>query len=175
MPSLKIDEALCIIIGVEPKHFPRKEIEKLISDGGNLHPVQQYLVRQFELVRRKFDPQGFDWSVNPIKLRKWVLEAGVSTHPQFLDYIGAADHDHSAAKKDGAAEKIDKREKIALAKLVAALAIDGYGYNPGSIRSPIPKEIEGICDKLGLGLTSETIRKYLRLGATHLPDGWRDE
>ena len=55
-----------------------------------------------------------------------------------------------------------------MAKLLTAIAIEEYGYKPNSRRSPIPGEIESICDRQGLPVSKETILKYLRLGTSHL-------
>ncbi|GAB1364724.1 hypothetical protein MASR1M32_39600 [Rhodobacter sp.] len=46
-------------------------------------------------------------------------------------------------------------------------------YDPGSKRSPIPTELEDIAARLGLELSHDTILKYLRLGAQHLPKNWK--
>jgi hypothetical protein len=67
--------------------------------------------------------------------------------------------------------KLDTRERTSLAKLITAMAIDAYGYNPSARRGPIPNEIEGIILRLGLEITADTIRKFLREGSQYLPDG----
>ncbi|WP_417263925.1 hypothetical protein [Celeribacter sp.] len=73
--------------------------------------------------------------------------------------------DSAEPQKADDIRKPDPREMRTMAKLVTAIAIDAYGYDPSANRSPIPKEIEGITDELGLGVSSETVLKYLRMGA----------
>lgn len=60
-----------------------------------------------------------------------------------------------------------------MAKLLVAIAIEQFGYDPGSKRSPIPTELEDVAARLGLELSHDTILKYLRLGAQHLPKNWK--
>ncbi|MGH1467080.1 MAG: hypothetical protein ACRBBQ_17130 [Cognatishimia sp.] len=62
-------------------------------------------------------------------------------------------------------ENVGPREMRTLAKIITAIAIEEYGYEPNAPRSPIPKEIQDICDKQGLPLSKETVLKYLRIGA----------
>ena len=62
-------------------------------------------------------------------------------------------------------EGSDPREVRSLARLLTAIAIEEYGYQPSALRSPIPKEMESICDRQGLSVTRDTILKFLRLGA----------
>ena len=61
-------------------------------------------------------------------------------------------------------------EKRNLLKIIIGMAIDGYGYDPKARKSPIPKELEGILDRLGISVSDDTIRARLKEAATHLPD-----
>ena len=63
----------------------------------------------------------------------------------------------------------------AVARIITAIAIEEYGYNPDALRSPIPKEIEGIMSRLGLEGSAETVLKYLKIGASDLPEDWRKD
>jgi hypothetical protein len=60
--------------------------------------------------------------------------------------------------------KLESRERVSLAKLITAMAIASYGYDPAARRSSIPKKIEDIATRLGLEITADTIRKFLREG-----------
>ena len=42
------------------------------------------------------------------------------------------------------------------------MAIDAYGYVPGALTSPTPKEIETILDIHGVKVSDDTVRKYLK-------------
>ena len=76
---------------------------------------------------------------------------------------------------DVGSDQLDSRERAAMSKLIAAMAIDCYGFDPTAKRSDIPNEIQGIADRLGLQLSTNTIRKYLRQGSELLPDDWEPQ
>lgn len=52
------------------------------------------------------------------------------------------------------------------------MTIEYLGYRPGQARSPIPKEIAELAASMGLSLSTDTILKYLRIGAKFLPKDW---
>ncbi len=53
-------------------------------------------------------------------------------------------------------------ERGHLLRLVIGMAIDGYGYVPGLAKSGVPKELEGVLASLGMSITDDTVRKYLK-------------
>lgn len=57
------------------------------------------------------------------------------------------------------------REREYLHKLVVGMAIDGYGFDPAALKSPIPKQVAENLELLGLSITDDTVRKYLRQAA----------
>lgn len=59
-------------------------------------------------------------------------------------------------------KSLGKRERETLLKIVIGIAINGYGYTPNSLKSPAPKEIADDLSKLGLNVSDDTVRKYLR-------------
>ena len=66
----------------------------------------------------------------------------------------------------------DKREFDMIARLFTAMAIREYGYRPDQAKSPIPKEIVDTFAALGLEVSTDTVRKYLKIGTGLLPKGW---
>jgi hypothetical protein len=62
------------------------------------------------------------------------------------------------------------RERDTLLKLVIGMAVDGYGHNPKAAKSNVPKEIADILADLGMSVSDDTVRKYLKQAAeTVLP------
>lgn len=58
---------------------------------------------------------------------------------------------------------LKETERQSLYKLIAAMASDGYGYNPADKKSPIPKEISDAVTKwLGENIDPDTTRKWLK-------------
>jgi hypothetical protein len=64
---------------------------------------------------------------------------------------------------------LSTRERDTLLKMVIGLAIGGYRYDPKLARSPVIPEIANDLDKAGVRVSDDTVRKYLREGASHLP------
>ena len=96
----------------------------------------------------------------------------VATHPKFLELLRG--YWQSEEKQEAATvlAKPDKREIDSIAQLFTAIAIDCLGDNPRSVRSPIPKEIADLASQLGMSITDDTVRKYLKLGGSFIAEGW---
>ena len=61
-------------------------------------------------------------------------------------------------------------ERDTLLKLVIGMAVDGYGHDPAAAKSNVPKEVADILVKLGMSVSDDTVRKYLKQAAdTVLP------
>jgi hypothetical protein len=61
------------------------------------------------------------------------------------------------------------KERESLLKIVIGLAVRGYGYNPAENRSPAFKQMIDDMADVGISLSVDTLRKFLRLGAEFLP------
>lgn len=69
-------------------------------------------------------------------------------------------------KQDKAAsEKLNPKSKGSLLKMILAMAIKGYGFNPEDKKSPIPGEIAVDTEALGLPVGDDTTRRWLREAA----------
>jgi len=55
-----------------------------------------------------------------------------------------------------------KRERETMLGLIIGMAVQGYSYDPAAAKSTTPKEIAGDLDSLGIFITDETVRKYLK-------------
>jgi hypothetical protein len=56
-----------------------------------------------------------------------------------------------------------------LLKMIIAMAVDGYGYDPLQKKSPVPSELAGIIEMQGLHIDVDTVRKWLQEGVALLP------
>jgi hypothetical protein len=77
-------------------------------------------------------------------------------------------------ERDSLAAMVDKpfpiRERDSLLKLVIGMAIKGYTHDPAASKSNAPKEIADDLASLGMPITDDTVRKYLKQAAdTVLP------
>lgn len=178
---LSLDEVVWLSVGFEPEEKFVASIKEFDDRGSRQKPdeVTTYMSRHREIIRRKFDPYNQRHKPKFGELFAWINEVNLTVHSGFYDLImhkaaaaGNASQPDLTHKDDG---KFDGRERASMVKLIAAMAIDAYGFDPTEKRSDIPNEIEGIADRLGLNLTSKTIRKYLREGSEKLPENWKPE
>ena len=173
MDWLSIREAVWLSIGLEPRFDWESTLVIRKSYGQEKSPYLKHAEELKEQIRR-FTKRAFlnEERLHPGKLLDWIKEANFPSHAGFLVVLDNATRRVGSERKLGAAadQPMDKREIATVAKIITALAVDGYGYQPQSKRSPIPDEIEGICDRLGLPVTRETILKYLRIGSKYLPE-----
>ncbi len=174
MPRLSVLEAMALSLGVEPKHFDRSAFESLAKESHL--PVVDFILRRHELLRRRFNPHGYVANVDPKRLAEWIDSESVEVPPDFKAHFGKyaqAKPTQGTSAAQSAADKMDRREKTSLAKLLVAIAVEEYGYDPSAARSPIPNEIASLTDRLGISVSHDTILNYLRLGASHLPPDWK--
>jgi hypothetical protein len=96
--------------------------------------------------------------VEPAKCINWALGRGLQVPECF---IGLATHSAKTAERPSLLSK----EKESLLKLVIAMAIRGYGYDPRAKRSETTSEILGDIVECGLSLDAGTVKKWLEAGA----------
>ena len=175
-----VDEAVLLSVGLEPAaHFIRE------IDGGTAgdrpDPPTRHLRAQRLLFRRALDPGMNGWKPTPEKILGWINKVDLKVHPGFRRMLEAATRPAESKNQSAVviedtkvqtSARFDPRERTSMAKLLVLMAIDAYGYEPRASRSPIPNEIEGIAHRNGVGLTAQTIRTYLKLGAEQLPEDW---
>ena len=56
---------------------------------------------------------------------------------------------------------INAKSKLSLLKIVLGMAIDGYGFNPKSPRSPLPRELSTSLAALDITIDESTVRSWL--------------
>ena len=169
MPSFLLFEAVSLTLGIDPEI-----IEPLLNEDDEvLKLLGQPLVfakKRAVQIHRQFRLLGSLNKITSVDLLKWIKAVELETHPQALDVL---ERFHGEGETQNVTfRKEDPRAVRAVAKIITAIAIEEYGYDPKAKRSPIPNEIVGIMDRLGLEGTSETVHKYLKIGAEDLPDGW---
>jgi hypothetical protein len=83
------------------------------------------------------------------EVARWLTACGIQSVYKF---IGGQSTDESLSTK----------ERNTLLKIIVGMAIKGYAYDPASAKNDAPKEIESDIAKLGMSVTDDTIRKYLK-------------
>jgi len=187
MTRWTVEEVLCLSIGVEPRSIPREVILRLAAGDGlsarkprstvdysHLSRPLQFLLRRYEQLNRRFDPEFNGWSVRPNEFIAWVERVEFEAHPEFLRLMKKYHSENGlVASPSTQAKEPDKREIDKIAQLFTAMAITKFGYDPEALKSPIPKEIVELAANIGISVSDDSVRKYLDIGAKFLPKEWK--
>lgn len=175
MPQFSVGELTCLSVGIEPKDYPGTKLNDLCksSDRPKFWKPQQFILLRYEQLKRTFDRHGQNRSVSPTDFLDWVDQFDFAVHQEFLDLLRRLHGELTDEKSSQNVPKTDRREIDSIAMLFTAMAIDHLGYVPGQARSPIPKEIGQLAADLGMTITDETIRKYLRIGEKFISPDWK--
>jgi hypothetical protein len=85
-----------------------------------------------------------------------VTPDALQTFEKFIGARGGDDRPQSTRQRDN------------MLRLIAAMAIDKYGYDPKANKSLAPGHISEAASDLGFSITPETVRSYLQQGAQDL-------
>jgi hypothetical protein len=181
---LTMDEAFWLSVGLAPERQFTDAIANEVQRRARKNPVADYLRQRTVLFKRALDPYGHNRELSPDRILDWIERVELDVHPSFPEMLRvmiaraptkAPVATGSSVENATTSEKAESRERISMAKLIVAMAIREYGYDPDAKRGPIPKEIHDLTVSLGIEVTDDTIRKYLKLGARYLPENWKPE
>ncbi len=186
MEDYTLHEALMLSVGVEPEHLSEDWLQSAKKEmkRTKLVPTIEFLIKRHEQFRRKYPHGPFGTSnASPRFIWDWIEEVRIDVHEGFRDALGrrlyqikvSTEIEVQNKRNDSALGKPDPREIDKITQLFAAMAIDQLGYQPSALRSPIPKEIADLAASMGLSISDDTVRKYLRRGAAFIPEGWKPD
>ena len=195
-------EATAMALGCEPVSRERdsRRLHSLMQFGSE---ADQEFVRRAakmtRLVERHFGNSHFIVKIEPSKFLFWLRDQRLWIPDGMAEAIAEFDHplidwQARATAAETNSEKLAKRvselegviadgainsssqtrERDSLLKLFIGMAVKGYAYDPKAARSSVASEISIDLQLLGLSLSDDTIRKYLRDGAEILPPSEAD-
>lgn len=175
MEWLKIEETLWLCVGLDPRADWDKALRLDHSIPPREHRERTYMLSiREQLARAAKSISASRSGFKGPELLDWMRATEFPAHPGFFGCLAKIAVRRSGAPTLVSVEKTggrdDPREIASMAKILTAIAIREYGYQPESNKSPIPGEIQAICDEEGLSVSRETILKYLRLGARQRPE-----
>lgn len=100
----------------------------------------------------------------PLAMDKVMTETAFNMK-EVISYENAQDHQSPGGNED---KPLGQRERDTLLKLVIGMAMKGYAYDPLAKKSPTPGEIESDLLKLGINVSDDTIRRYLKEAAARV-------
>ena len=86
----------------------------------------------------------------------------------YCENLGAASVENESALID-ADKPLHTKERESLQKIAIGLAIKGYGYDPAAGRSSAIKDMVDDMASIGIVISDDTLRKFLRIGLQFLP------
>lgn len=177
-PHYTRDEALLLSVGVEPKHLPElvlNAVEAKAKHGFEHCATLKYLIRRREQFKRQFPYNHGSDKISPEQLFDWFEQINLQMPKEFTSrYLKDAKH-RAPPRDEQPAKRPHKRELDMIAQLFTVMAIEYYGYRPQDTRSPTPKEIVDAAAKAGIDVSDDTVRKYLRLGASFISPDWKPD
>lgn len=173
MPNLSLSEAVSLSVGVEPRYLGGL-LDRDEEDLTIMAEPFGFAKRRAELFKRQFTLfQPYD-RIEAKALLEWVKAVELEIHPetlQALERFHGIKGDASSAPETY--NRPDKRELNSIASLFTAMAIEQFGYDPKAKRSPTVKEIQNLAASMGITISDDTIRSYLKLGAKFINPEWK--
>lgn len=136
-----------------------------------LAPPLMFAKRRAQQFRRQFYLKNHNSTVNSKELLNWIISVNLEGHSVAIEALGR----YHGPKENAVAmdKRPDKRELDSVAALLPAMAIEQFGYDPHAKRSPTVKEVQDLAASLGISMSDDTIRHYLRHGAKFIDAEWK--
>lgn len=103
------------------------------------------------------------------KFATWALLKGWKIPRELEAMSGAKNETQIIDALANVTKPLATIERDSLLKLVIGMAVKGYSYDPNAKKNSAVTEIATDLEKLGLSLSDDTIRKFLKEGAEQLP------
>lgn len=127
---------------------PKKDVTKpLLMFPCSLLQLQDFL-----------ETAGIYGCIDPFDMAEFILQE-TEKHKKNVPEVRHEQH----------TKKPNLKAQESLLKMVIAMAVDGYRYDPLQKKSPVPKELAEIVEIQGLNIDVDTVRKWLQEGAALLP------
>jgi hypothetical protein len=111
--------------------------------------------------------------VSPPALIEWASAYQIEAPSELIQVVEAHSHD-TVTRPVSASAMPDERpvtpnertawakERESLKKIIIAMAVDGYGYVPGSAKSKLYQEVVDAAERLGIKIDRDTVSKWVK-------------
>lgn len=161
MPQLSLLEATLLSVGAEPEFMSSDNLYKLKKERPKkLWAALKFLIKRHDLLFRVFPtgPMG-KMDMSTMRLYGWLKETGLDVHPSFK---ASLENRFETTPSSSPPKETTNSEKASMLKLIAAMAIEQYSYDPAAARNEAVPNISDDLDRLGISLDLKTIRKWLK-------------
>ena len=177
MRSVTLHEATFLTVGCRPDFLTKEELAKIASDPPKkLYPSVAFLLKRLELMRNHFAYTGPGYQFMSLDRFKELIDEIALPVPKKLSecLIEREERLRPSSATDEPAPHSWSQERKTLLKLIAGLAVGGYGFDPRASRSSVPSEVSADLDLIGLSLDVKTVREKLKeAGGLIHEDYWR--
>ena len=182
-PAWSMEEATALLLGKDPDVIDLLALRNFNGAIGFAAKFNRLLYKLQEAKERG----ELSENVPPMALIAWArahqIEVPSELTASIEAHIAGMPKQHpqeTQGEPDGRAVTPNERtawakEKESLLKMVIAMAIRGYGYDPRALKSDVPGEIVNDLAELGISLDGDTVRKHLRAGAELVDQGALNE
>lgn len=178
MPFWTIEEGLILTTGRDPAQVSKEKVDKKSSG----YTLAEFLRSTVELANRNISVGRLNPQNSPHDFLSWAKESQISCSvPDALqsavETFGAAPPASANTESDFDTSSIQTRKATnpdpryvrTLQKMIIAMAVDCYGFNPSDNRSGVVNDIANALASVGLSVSEDTIRSALKKAAKHLP------
>jgi hypothetical protein len=161
LPNLTLMEATLLSVGTNPNFLDQDEIYKLKKEKPEkLWASLRFLLERYDLLFRVF-PSALmgKGPMSTARFYDWVKEVDLDIHP---DFRMALSRRFDGTVRSTSTADATPSEKVSLLKMIAAMAVEQYGYDPSAQKNDAVKALCDDLDGLGIGLDPKTIRKWLK-------------
>jgi hypothetical protein len=187
-PCWTADEAAAIMIEIDPRNITDWLYEAsdfAFVTTGRAAQYRRYLEFFARAVAVKILPENF----TPEQAAVFAMERGVAIPAALRDHLSKSEerlgtleflrqevtrlqseNDKLLKKVQVASDQESGKSRTSLSKMIIAMAMDRYGHDPLSSRTSATTAISHACQRVGIKLTDETIKKQLRLAMEDCED-----
>lgn len=152
---------------------PANVIENASSGYGQTLHLPSDARQLFRLADRAAEVGTLDAKPTPLAFMTWARSIGFEFHPVWWAAVREESDLATVPVEPSACEsansELGTKEQESLLKLVAAMAIAYYGWDPAKLRSNVAATIASDLESAGVPMHPDTIRKWIRRGADLLP------
>lgn len=134
-------------------------LSKYHSDVGKTKDGHCFIGHSISIPAKLWEASLISWKSNCLVYSDGPLQARFLTvHVPTKELFSVFGHESEKLED----HQISENEKKSLLKLVAAMSIEGYRFNPNNTKNAAIADIASDLEKLGIPLDKKTIRKWLR-------------
>ncbi len=169
-PYWSIDEALLLVLGKDPR---KVNVASMITHR-SVSPLAKKFVELQELARRYVNCCQLSNPVHPSKFLYWAEKMEIKIPNELRENVirilNPENTNLREKQEQSNEDELMETERQSLYKLIAAMAYDGYGYNPTDRKSSLTTELtNAVLLHIGEKIDPNTTRKWLKAATQAYP------